>query len=271
MVYLLKYVSFECFKTEERRKMNKIFDAGKDGNIFNGEFEFIDSGFSSGKYNMDFDIERTSLVSAGKALPMFRVYGWQPWCVSLGANQKESDILDEECAKRNFEIVRRPTGGRAVLHANEITYSVVVPMRDNVTVHDIYREVHVVLLKALQKMGCKSLDFEKSQPDFRDVYSRETVSVACFASSARYEIESGGRKLVGSAQRLIGDTLLQHGSILIGSGHEQLAYISRVKSEDSRAVLLDYILKHSVTIEELLGREVSYEETADAIFEYFNQ
>jgi len=211
------------------------------------------------------------LVSEGRAMPMFRLYGWKPWCVSLGANQKESDVLKDKCAERGFDIVRRPTGGRAVLHANEITYSVVLPMSEGYSVHDIYREIHIVLLNALKNLGCENLDFEKSQPDFRDIYKREALSVSCFASSARFEIESNGRKLVGSAQRLYGNTLLQHGSILIRQGHEQLAYVSNVKNEEAVKTLSDYILKHSTTIEELSGRSITYEECAYSIIKSLNK
>ena len=217
---------------------------------------------------MRFDLERTMSCSDGKALPMFRLYGWKPWCVSLGANQKESDILIDECTARGFDLVRRPTGGRAVLHANEITYSIVIPMQPDFSVHDIYREIHIILLNALRNLGCAGLDFEKSQPNFNALYKREDVAVSCFASSARYEIEHQGRKVVGSAQRLFGDTLLQHGSILIGDGHELLAFISKVKSEESRNILLDYIQKHSITIDEILGRKVSYEECSAVIMDY---
>lgn len=84
-------------------------------NFLGNDYEVINSGFCVGQYNMDFDIERTKQFSEGSAKAMFRVYGWKPWALSLGYNQKETDIDPELCRARNIDIVRRPTGGRAVL------------------------------------------------------------------------------------------------------------------------------------------------------------
>ncbi len=234
--------------------------------FFGDKFEFINNGFAAGQFNMDFDYSRTQAFSNGEALPMFRLYGWDPWSVSLGYNQKETDILKERTDERGFDIVRRPTGGRAVLHAGEITYSVVLTLPEHKTVHDMYREIHIVLLKGLQKIGGEVIGFEKSQPDFREMYKRQGLSVSCFASSARYEIEWEGKKIVGSAQRLFGDTLLQHGSILLGDGHEQLAQVASVDSEERRQMLMDYTKKHSATMKEVCGRAVTFDEAADAIY-----
>ncbi len=238
--------------------------------VIQGEFEFVDHGFNTGKYNMDFDVEYTKAVEAGEAKPIFRVYGWTPWCLSLGANQKIEEINAEKCEEFGYDIVRRPTGGRAVLHANEITYSVIMPLPYGTTVQDVYRDVHTLFVESFQKLGAE-LDFQKSQPDFKDFYSRESVSVSCFASSARYEIEKDGKKLVGSAQRLFGGTLLQHGSILIGAGHEQLAEIANVNSESKRDILRKYISDHSTTLSEVATRPITYAECARIIEETIQQ
>ncbi len=234
--------------------------------IFNGEFEFIDSGFSDGQYNMDFDILRTREFSNGTELPMFRFYGWKPWAVSLGANQNDSDIDSLTCKSKGYDVVRRPTGGRAVLHANELTYSVVTTLNDELTVHSIYREIHDILLTAFKSLGCRELEFEKSQADFRNLYKDSDMSVSCFASSARYEISFKGRKVVGSAQRLFGKTLLQHGSVLLGKGHEEIASVVNVIDESKKSVLRENILSHSSTLEEASGRKIGYKECLDAIY-----
>lgn len=229
------------------------------------EYEFINHGYHTGQYNMDFDVQRLEDFRRGKAPAMFRLYGWKPWAVSLGANQKESDIDREACEKRNIEIVRRPTGGRAVLHAEEITYSVVCPIPEGSSPHDLYRDIHIFLLAGLKKLNIPHLDFEKSQPDFNKLYNKEFRSVSCFASSARWEIESQGKKMVGSAQRVFGDTLLQHGSILLNRGYEQLCDISVLKSEDQRNSLREWTLAHSTSASEASGRVITYEEAAEAI------
>ncbi len=235
-----------------------------------GEFEFCNTGFSSGRYNMEFDYSRTMAVAKGNAAPMFRVYGWQPWCLSLGFNQKAEDIDKELLAGKGFDLVRRPTGGRAVLHANELTYSVVMNLPKGKAAREAYREIHQILMKAFGALGVK-LDYEKSQPVLRDFYSRSEMSVSCFASSARYELEFEGRKIAGSAQRLFGGTLLQHGSILLDSGHEQLADVIKTNSGDKRIALREFTLTHSATLSEAAGRKIGYDECAEAIESVFDE
>lgn len=231
--------------------------------LFGGPFEIVDSGFNDGDFNMNFDKERAKSVASNESLPMFRFYGWSPWTVSLGANQDISDIDSDECTRRGYGIVRRPTGGRAVFHAHELTYSVVLNLPEGMNMHDAYRDIHIILLDGLHSFGCKEINFEKSQPDFKEFYKDKTLSVSCFASSARYEMEFDGRKVVGSAQKLTGRTLLQHGSILIGDGHEQLAYLS--KNHQDAEKLLNFTKKHSCTLEEILGRKIDFTELKDCM------
>jgi lipoyl(octanoyl) transferase len=246
----------------ENKKINKIFGQ---------KFEFVDSGYCDGKFNMDFDYQRMLDCTDNICYPIFRLYGWDPWTVSLGANQKESDILEENCREYGLGIVRRPTGGRAVLHANELTYSVVTPLPDSMSVHDAYREIHLILLNAIQRIIPSEIEFQKSQPDLRNFYKTSAMSVSCFASSARYEIEWQGRKIVGSAQRLYNNILLQHGSILLGEGHEILSKVVKANCEEDRIKLEHYILQHSATLSEVAGREIQYKDCADAIIEVLNE
>jgi lipoyl(octanoyl) transferase len=245
---------------------NKSFNS-----VFNASFDFINTGFSDGAFNMDFDVRRAADCLSGNAQPMFRVYGWSPWTVSLGANQRESDILPSALSSAGFGLVRRPTGGRAVLHADELTYCVVAPLPDSMGVQDAYREIHIVLLKALQSLGGgDELGFQKAQPDFRNFYKSSAMSVSCFASSARYEIEWRGRKIVGSAQRFSDGVLLQHGSILLGTGHERLADVVKVGEETERERLREFIASHSATMEEVAGKKIAYDDCAEAIYKALN-
>ncbi|MBK9248523.1 MAG: lipoate--protein ligase family protein [Ignavibacteria bacterium] len=244
---------------------NELLNSQLISSIFDGEVEWIDSGFLNGAENMRFDEERARNLVLGFAGPMLRVYGWKPWAVSLGANQKDSDINHVECEKRGFDIVRRATGGRAVLHADELTYSVVLRIPEGISVHDIYRMTHERILAGLRTIT-PEIEFEKSQPNFSQVYKAQPQqTVACFASSARYEIMHDGRKVVGSAQRVFGNVLLQHGSILLGAGHEQLADISALRNGVQADSLREYILSHSATLSEIVGRKVEFQEVAEAI------
>src|SRR5690606_2653286 len=112
------------------------------------------------------------------------------------------------------------TGGRAILHAQELTYSVVMPSEGR-SIMEVYRQISEALTAGLKSLA-PDIGIAKSQPDFQKLY-REPGSIPCFSSSARYEIEFDGRKVVGSAQRRIGSAVLQHGSILIGDAHLALA------------------------------------------------
>lgn len=235
--------------------------------LFGQEFELIDTGSSSGKDNMLFDYNRTMAVAEGKELPMIRLYSWNPWTVSLGANQKETDINIDEVEKRGWELVRRPTGGRAVFHSEEITYSVVMNLEDKFSIHEAYKDIHVMLLNALIKLGNKDIGFEKSQANFREFYKDKSISASCFASSARYEIEFEGKKIVGSAQRLFGNTLLQHGSILIGNAHLMLSEVVNLETNEQKTKLFNFINSHSTCLENVFEKNISYKEISELIFE----
>lgn len=219
--------------------------------------------------NMDIDHRRALALASGDAKPMVRLYSWKPYAVSLGAHQRDSDIDEAACRRLGIEIVRRPTGGRAIVHADELTYSVVLPLVTNAaptrSAHDIYRDVHILLLRALHALGATMLDFEKKQPDFRTHYKSGNVAMPCFASSARFEIVHGVRKAVGSAQKIYGSVVLQHGSILLGSGHERLAEVLNVQTDAEREQIRRTISERSTTLEEVLQRTVSFEECAQAL------
>ncbi len=223
--------------------------------------DFIDTGAHTGAFNMDFDVARAAAVDAGTAAPMLRVYRWDPWCISLGRHQSEDDLDHARLAGDGLDWVRRPTGGRAILHAEELTYSVVMP-GDGRGVMEVYKYISEALVCGLQKLA-DAIDIAKAQPDFQKLY-KEPGSIPCFSSSARYEIEVEGRKLVGSAQRRIGSAVLQHGSILIGNAHLRLPDYLAV-DPDVRTALRHDMDSHTTTLNEVGGRSISYEEVREAL------
>lgn len=219
--------------------------------------------------NMNIDHNRALALASGTAKPMLRLYSWKPHAVSLGAHQRQSDIDEEACKKLGIAIVRRPTGGRAIVHADELTYSVVVPLttahEPERTIHTIYRDVHVFLREALHLLGATKVDFEKKQTDFRTHYRSGTVAMPCFASSARYELLWGKRKVVGSAQKLYGNVVLQHGSVLLGKGHEALADVLHLPTSEERSCIRGIIAERSATMADVCGRTISFEACSEAI------
>ncbi len=141
---------------------------------------------------------------------VFSVYGWARPTMSLGRNQTARRRYDlDEIAAREIDVVRRPTGGRALLHYREVTYSVTAPIFPGEPLAASYRRINSILLTSLRSLG---VDAEESRTDAR---TPEPGSMPCFALPAEGELVAGGAKLVGSAQVRENGALLQHGSILV--------------------------------------------------------
>jgi len=150
--------------------------------------------------------------------PVLRLYRWRPYAVSYGFHQRLEDFDHQAIARLGFELAQRPTGGRAILHAEELTYSVVgaspSPLFGD-TLHTCYMRINAALVAFLRDLG---LDVEISGGEDRS----EMKQAVCFKSAGQHEIRVGGRKLVGSAQRRLEGKFLQHGSLLVGPAHAQL-------------------------------------------------
>lgn len=210
-------------------------------------------GSATGQINMARDLTLLEEVRSGQLDLAFRTYLWSPWAVSLGKHQSIDAIDQHEARRRGIDIVHRPTGGRAVLHANEITYSIAVKGQ----AQRIYSAVHEALFTALRPFAGDTLSFEGKPTDLRQHYAASTpMGQVCFTSSARTEILANGKKLVGSAQRVIEGVVLQHGSILIDHGHEQIADLV-VAPDTQRELLRAHLRETSVTLEEV-ATEGSY-------------
>jgi lipoyl(octanoyl) transferase len=224
------------------------------------DWYYLNTGFNTGKFNMDLDEQ---LAHNFNGIPILRVYGWKPFCISLGYNQNIEDINMLECEKENIDIVRRPTGGRAILHSEELTYSVIMDS-DGKGVHEIYKDISIALQRGLVELGAE-VEFAKSQPDFQTLY-KDKSSIPCFTSSARYEIEYKGKKLVGSAQRRFDNIVLQHGSILIGDFHKQLPrFLSAGLNPKIKEKIESEINLKTVTLNEILNRNLLFEDAASSI------
>ncbi len=224
------------------------------------------TGERDGQFNMRFDLQlvnrfRGRLERSQTSVPILRFYEWKPYCISIGRNQAESDI-DVLAAKRDgIDIVRRPTGGKAVLHAEELTYSVVMET-GGLSVIESYNMISGALVDGLRTFG---VDFElsKSSADFRKLF-HDPATIPCFSTSAIFEVEYHGKKLVGSAQRRFGEILLQHGSILIGDFHKRIVDYLAV-NEDTRVKTRDDLAAHTTTLNEILGRQADVESVIRAI------
>lgn len=198
----------------------------------------IDSEPRNGSMNMAIDEMLMRRQDNGESPPTIRFYQWKPVAISLGQFQNIDSINLQRCDEKNVDIVRRITGGRAILHKNDVTYSVVAPDTNRIVsgkLMDTYKKISVALLEGLKILGVQA---ELSAGEHGSG-SRDTV---CFNSTARFELTTLGKKLIGSAQCRRYGAVLQHGSLPMVSEIEfflNLLQFSNVeKYEKAKAIYL---------------------------------
>ncbi|MEO5815496.1 MAG: hypothetical protein ABIT20_09480 [Gemmatimonadaceae bacterium] len=183
---------------------------------------------------------------------VLRVYEWASPVLSLGRNQRARGVYeDTELALRGVSVVRRPTGGRALLHHREITYSVTAQLTATESLGAAYNRVNALLLDALASLGVPA---SVAVPSAR---SRLPTTTPCFAEPAKGEIVVDGRKLAGSAQWRDGGALLQHGSIIVDDDQVTIPSLMREPVDPPPP---------PATLREILGRAPRAAEIADALF-----
>ena len=171
------------------------------------QWRVIRDGPCAGPHNMAFD--HALAVCSQQGQGVLRLYSWIEATVSFGRNEPARGLYDRtNAADQGIEFVRRPTGGRAVLHSHEVTYAIVVPVRALGGPRASYVEINRGLAKGLSSIGAAVTVTDHGKTLSPD-------AGACFGAPAPGEIIAGGKKLVGSAQLRVGDALLQHGSIII--------------------------------------------------------
>jgi lipoate-protein ligase A len=153
-------------------------------------------------------------VVAGKSLPALRLYGWRPPCLSLGRHQEVGTAVDLDfCRSNGIDVVRRPTGGRAVLHHLELTYAVISPLAPiSHHLQDAYTNLCRPLVEACRELG---IDAELTTGEVNINLPGPRTAIPCFKAPAAGEVVVGGRKLIGSAMRFHRGVILQHGAILL--------------------------------------------------------
>ena len=191
-------------------------------------------------------VERAARTGAA----FLRLYRWDPPCLSFGRNEPANTHYDRAAIeRRGLDVVRRPTGGRAVWHEHEVTYAVAAPIAAFGSLRAAYCAIHERLAAALRQLGLDPT-LAPTRPT-----ARPSDAGSCFDAPAGGEVLVGGRKVVGSAQVRHGTAVMQHGSILLDGSQRTLSAISRQPSPDSQASNLS----------EALGRPVAFAEVAQAI------
>jgi lipoyl(octanoyl) transferase len=208
----------------------------------------LDSGAADGATNMATDHALLAGAAAsGEAV--LRIYAWARPTLSFGMHER-ARVTPEALAAHGVDVVRRPTGGRALLHHREVTYSITAPAA-GIGLGESYRAINALLLAALRRLGVQAAEAERR--------ARATApdGTACFAEPNVGELVVDGRKLVGSAQRRDQGALLQHGSILLADDQGLIARLRGGPSDGAPTV--------AASLSAILGREVSYPEVRDAL------
>jgi lipoate-protein ligase A len=208
---------------------------------------------ADGAINMALD-EALMHRAAVSGRAVFRIYGWSTPTLSLGRNQRARGLYDGDVARDlGIAFVRRPTGGRALLHHREVTYSVTLPARDAHEANAAYEFINDVLLDGLARLGVRA---ERAA----NAKSMPPGPRPCFDAPSAHEIAVNDRKLVGSAQWRRGGALLQHGSILV---HDDQTLIARLMKADG--AFIDP--PRAATLAAALGRSPAVAEIADHFLE----
>lgn len=214
--------------------------------------KFIPYEVKTGTENMRIDSDLLDMaIETNEKDAIFRLYGWSPACISLGRNQKD-DFLDKDFLKsRNIDIVKRLTGGRALLHDKELTYSFICPfeyLKHGENVKESYKEISEFLIKKLDEIGIHT-DFGGQKPV-------NTKFDYCMLLSTGADLCYNGKKLIGSAQCRKNGYILQHGSILL----------------DYDKKLLEEIFKEEVNSDEITSiKEINPNITLENLIELFSK
>jgi lipoate-protein ligase A len=220
---------------------------------------------TTGARNMAVDEAILRAVAAGAQPPTLRLYAWSPACLSLGYGQRVADVDLSRLAARGWQLVRRLTGGRAILHTDELTYSVLLPADHPLGQGDViesYRQISEALLHGLRLLG--------AQPAADPLVKRiEHVDAVCFETPSHYEITVAGRKLVGSAQARKHGGILQHGTLPLTGNIARICDVLVYSDADARAASSAHVLARATTLETALARGVSWDTAAQAIIAGF--
>jgi lipoyl(octanoyl) transferase len=231
------------------------------------QWRLINDSPAVGAFNMAVDEAIMRSVAASDAPPTLRLYAWNPPCLSLGYGQRASDVDWARVASLGWDCVRRTTGGRAILHTDELTYSLSLPLTHPLASGEVvesYREISRALLAALERLGAQPRADRRAE-------AAKSFDPVCFETPSDYEITVDGRKLVGSAQSRRGGGLLQHGTLPLAGDITRICDGLVYPDEAARLSAKAHVAERATTLEAVLGHVVDWAEAADAVVNGFAQ
>ena len=215
-----------------------------------------------GAWNMAVDEAILESIGHGASLPTLRLYAWNPACLSLGYAQSYKDVDLARLKANGWELVRRVTGGRAILHVDELTYSVITPPDDPHmagTVLESYQRLAKALICAVRTLGLP-VEMEENAPS-----ADATKGPVCFEVPSAYEIVVEGKKLIGSAQARKKEGILQHGTFPLYGDLTRITQALVFPDERSRTAAGEKLLTRATTAELVTGKVIPWE-TAVPVF-----
>src|SRR5262249_20204266 len=227
---------------------------------------FLESEPRPGAWNMALDEATMEAVAAGAVLPTLRFYQWEPPCLSLGKRQPLSGVDLARCQADGVEVVRRATGGLAILHTDELTYSLATTSDDpraEGAILDAYRKLSQGLVTGLRLLGIPAT-MNPVAPG-----GTQSASAACFEVPSAYEITLGEQKLMGSAQVRPKGRVLQHGSLPLRGDIARIVNYLRFESEQERETLRKHLRERATTLGAALDRPAAFAEVAEALAQGF--
>jgi lipoate-protein ligase A len=214
-------------------------------------WRLLQTDYHNAYYNMGLDEALLESVSRGNSLPVLRLYGWKPSAVSLGYFQGfEEEVDAEACARLGVDIVRRISGGGAVFHDREITYSLIMPLDHPLAGNSILESYEKFCSGIVTALGF--LGIEASFAPINDILA-------------------GGRKVSGNAQTRRQGCVLQHGTVLLDTDVERMFCLLKVPQEKMKGKLIQDIKARVTGLYTLLGREISFDEGAEALAQGFKK
>jgi lipoate-protein ligase A len=222
---------------------------------------------STGAWNMAVDEAILEHIHRGESISTLRLYSWNPPCLSLGHAQSIKDVDMERLKSHGWDVVRRVTGGRAILHTDELTYSVTGSADEPVLaggVLESYNRLAQALLHAV-----KSLSVPVEMKEHEDGNTQQNLNPICFEVPSTYEITVDGKKLIGSAQARKKEGVLQHGSLPLTGDLTRICNALVFESESTRRNAKERLLARAATIESAIGVETAWERAAQAFVRGF--
>ena len=221
------------------------------------EWRLIVDESRDGESNMAVDRAILAACEAGQVPPTLRLYSWKRPTMTVGYAQKLREIDIDRCKKLGVQIVRRPTGGRALFHNHEVTYSFTAPIPHPEfpsSLFGAYKVVAGALLEGLKEIGVSDAVLSSGRKANKNEGSFHSAS--CLSSISHFEIEAQGAKLIGSAQRRTKKAFLQQGSMLLDCDRTLLVSLFKYDTDDLRCRTIEILNKKVITLYECLGKSM---------------